>query len=227
MAHSFFTANDPELYTGSEVFSSRINANYEDYGISQEDALEYAALNAAWRAAYEAIKDPKFRTAGRLADKRDTRRRVRIAAAMLARRIRGHRTVTDAMLLELGLNVRAAPSPMPPPGKPDNFRLVLHGDGAVELHWKCKHPRRAAGATYQVFRRDAPDQPFVFLENAYKRSFIDNTLPRGLCAVTYRVRAFRTTAVGEPADFNVSFGRTSAPQDATFNFLPWTRRKAA
>ena len=79
----------------------------------------------------------------------------------------------------------------------------------------------------RVFRRDAPDQPFVFLDTAYKRSFIDNTLPRGLTAVTYRVRAFRTTAAGEPADFNVSFGRTSAPQDATFNFLPWTRRKAA
>ena len=112
MAYSFFTANDPELYTGSEVFSSRINAAYADYGLPQEAALEYAALNAAWRAAYEAAADPRSRTLGRISAKTDARKRVRTAAAQLAKRIGGNPNVTPQMLIDLGLNVRAASSPM-------------------------------------------------------------------------------------------------------------------
>ena len=131
------------------------------------------------------------------------------------------------MLLELGLNVRAAPSPMPSPGQPNSFRIVLQGGGAIELHWKCKHPRRAAGAAYQVFRRNAPDQPFTYLGTTGNRSFVDSTLPRGLGAITYRVRAIRSTAMGEPADFNVSFGTSSVTQASALDFQPRTRRQAA
>ncbi len=225
LAYSFFTANDPDLYTGSEVFSSRINAHYELYGIPQEAALEYAALNAAWRAAYEAIRDPKSRTTVKIAAKNEARQRVRAAAARLAKRIAGNPNVTPAMMRELGLNVRAAPSPMPLPGKPEGFRLALHDDGAIELRWKCKHPRRAAGAVYHIFRRDALDQPFAYLGTTGKRVFVDTSLPPGVTSVTYRIRAFRTTGMGQPADFPVNFGSRSAR--TTFNFLPSTRSQAA
>ena len=98
---------------------------------------------------------------------------------------------------------------------------------SIQLHWKCKHPRRAAGAAYQVFRRDAADQPFAYLGTTGKRSFTDDTLPAGLSAITYRVRAIRSTAVGEPADFSVSFGTSRASRNVALDFQPWARRKAA
>lgn len=213
MAYSFFTGTDHELYLASEVFSSRINAAWSDYGISQANALEYDALNAAWRSAYVAAIQPGTRTRGKISAKNDARAAVCAKAAALAKIISGTASVTSEQKLDLGLNVRAAGSPMPPPGTPDSFRIELLAGGGLELRWKCKHPGRAAGAIYHIYRRDVASAKFEFLGSSGKRRFTDETVPAGSMGVVYKVQAVRSTAMGEPAEFNVNFGVTgAAPQ---------------
>lgn len=214
MAYSFFTATDPELYHASEVFSQKISAAYADYGISQSDALEYAALNSVWRSAFEAATDPGTRTAGKIAAKNDAAAAVRAKAAALAKVINGTASVTNAQKLALGLNVRAAASPMPPPGTPTRFRVELLAGGSLELRWKCKHPGRAAGAIYHIYRRDGASAAFQFLGTSGKRRFTDETLPAGSMGVVYKVQAVRSTGEGQPAEFNVNFGVTRAAPTA-------------
>lgn len=208
MAYSFFTGTDPELYLGSEVFSSKINAAYGDYGLSQAQAAEYAVLNSIWRSAYLAAINPQTRTKSRIRAKDDARAAVCARAADLAKIISGTASVTSQQKLDLGLNVRAAPSPMPPPGTPNAFRVELLADGSIELRWKCKHPGRAAGAIYHIYRNDAASGKFQFLGSSGKRRFTDQTLLAGSTGVTYQVQAVRSTAVGQPAQFNVNFGVT-------------------
>lgn len=75
---------------------------------------------------------------------------------------------------------------------------------------------------YQVSRRLGPDGPWVLLGVTGRRRMIDSTIPRGTGVVTYEVRAVRSTAVGPPAKFEVSFGTDGKLPEG---FIP-TRRDA-
>src|SRR5688572_1674884 len=119
MAHSFFTGTDAQLYTGSAAFSAQISLAPELYGLLESQAAAYASLNAIYAACYLAAHNPEQRTRGRVVAKNEARARLRAMAADLAKIIDA--TVTDGQKVELGLNVRAKPSRLPPPGTPDAF----------------------------------------------------------------------------------------------------------
>ena len=206
MARSFFTGTDAELYNGSMAFSAAINQSPESYGLSEQACLDYAALNEAYAAAYMAAASPNLRTRPSVTGKNDAAAALRVAAANLAKIIGGQTNVSDAQRAGLGLNVRAAGSPLGPPGRPYGFRVELLADGSIRLSWKCDNPRRGAGTIYLVSRRTSPQGGFTSIGRTGKRKFIDATLPIGSTRITYRVQAIRSTAEGQPAEFNVSFG---------------------
>ncbi len=206
MAHSFFTGTDAQLYTGSAAFTAKISSMPSAYGLVESQAVEYAALNVSYAACYAATQSPAQRTKGKVAGKNDARARLRAMASDLAKIIDGTATVTNEQKINLGLNVRAMPSPLPPPGKPDRFRVTLSGDGSVELAWKCNNPPGSRGTIYQVERRVGGGSAFTFLGASGTKRFIDTSIPAGAPSLTYQVQAIRSKSAGQRAQYNVNFG---------------------
>jgi hypothetical protein len=109
----------------------------------------------------------------------------------------------------------AAPTPVPPPGTPTDFKVAVRADGALVLDWKCPNPPGASGTVYQVSRQLGADAPMTLLGASGGRRYIDTTLPAGGVAaataggaggVTYQIVALRSTVAGSPAQFTVKFG---------------------
>ena len=106
----------------------------------------------------------------------------------------------------------AAASPLPPPGKPDRFKVRLRQDGTLELSWTCKNPKGSQGTIYEVWRQDgggaggAAGGALRFIATAGVKKFVDETIPAGTASVIYQVIAVRSTRRGVPATYSVSFG---------------------
>lgn len=93
------------------------------------------------------------------------------------------------------------------PGTPFDFRVALRQSGAIELKWKCRHPRGAEGTVYEL-RRCVDDGAFAFVGSVgAAKKFTDQTTPPGSASVTYQVTAVRSTGRG-----GVTSGRSSGPR---------------
>jgi hypothetical protein len=97
-------------------------------------------------------------------------------------------------------------SPVGEPGKPSRFEFSIDDLGALRMTWKCKNPRGSAGTMYQVYREVDGSGEMAFIGTTGKKQFMDATVPQGAKQIVYKVRAMRSTKVGQSATFNVSFG---------------------
>jgi hypothetical protein len=97
-------------------------------------------------------------------------------------------------------------SPIGAPGRPYQFSVTLQPIGWVELRWKCRNARGSVGTMYEVWRRIGGAGALERVGMSGTKRFVDKTVPAGSGVVMYQVRAVRTTAVGEWAQFNVYFG---------------------
>lgn len=209
MGKSFFRGTDAEVYSGSHAFSAKINESGSAYGISPELAAQYALLDADYAAAYLASQNPGLRTTSRVIEKNDSKARLMSMASDLAKIIGGS-GVSDGEMIALGLSVRATPAPLPPPGRPDEFRVRLLGDGSWELTWKCKNPPGSRGTIYHVWRRVGGEGEFTPLGITGKRSYVEREVAAGFSQVTYRIQAVRSKAVGQWGYYTVNVGTTSS-----------------
>ncbi len=105
------------------------------------------------------------------------------------------------------------PGTVGPPGTPDNFRVVLLQDGAVELKWKCINPEGSVGTQYEI-RRSDNGGAMTLIDVAGTREFVDGTVPSTTNRVMYRITATRSGLRGNPANYSVQFGADGA-QGAT------------
>lgn len=206
MGRSFFTGTYDELYHGSNTFSTLINGDPPEYGVTPAQALSYANLNSAYAAAFLIAKAPETKTTPAIQARNDAAIPLREMASDLAKVIDGTPGVTNQQKLDLGLNVRKTPEPVAAPGTSSDFAVQVLPDGTVVLTWKCNNPPGAIGTTYNVFRRTTPSGPFDFLGTAGQRRFIDATLPANAAQITYQIQAVRSTAIGANAQFLVNFG---------------------
>src|SRR5687768_14510632 len=81
MGKSFFRGTDAELYTGSANFSTLITATPTVFGLTAPQATAYAALNAAYAAAYVAANNPLTRTKPAITAKNDAKIPLKIMAS--------------------------------------------------------------------------------------------------------------------------------------------------
>ena len=100
----------------------------------------------------------------------------------------------------------ATPTPRPAPGTPTDFVVTLNPDGSLKLKWKCPNPPGSVGTMYQVSRRIGGSGAFASIGGSGVKSFVDPTVPAGTAAVTYQIRAVRSTSSGVAAQFTVNFG---------------------
>ena len=210
MATSFFNSkNDPKLASGSQFFARKIAEDPERYGLSEQDAADYAAIDAAWQAAYEAARNPNTRTPSVVMGKNIARDAMRRAASGLSKRIDGTVGVTTSDRIGLGLAVRGTPTSMPAPGTPYRFASTVDAIGQLTLTWDCEQPRGSTGVMYVIHRRLGAAGEFAYLGHTGERRFVDAKLPVGAANVTYQVQAVRSTATGEMAEHSVNFGNAA------------------
>lgn len=134
MARSFYYGSDAELYTGSQNFSTKISATPALYGLDAAQAAAYAAKNAVYEDTYVIAINPDTRTKSAVAAKNAAKKALKAMAADLAKVIDGTPTVTDAQKIDLGLNVRKAPSPVPVPTVRPGVDLVSSVNRTVTIH---------------------------------------------------------------------------------------------
>jgi hypothetical protein len=199
-------------------------------GLAAGDPAALAAKNAAARAAYEnhlaAQQNARAATQGwyeALAD-------LSTFGAGLIDKIRAKAKTGggDATYTLAQISAPPTPSPVAAPGTPDKFKVEVDQSGALILSWGCPNPAGATGTTYLVSRQVSGAGEFVVLGATGKKTFTDTALPAGTTAVTYRIRAQRSTAQGLPAEFTVKFGTGSAGQvTATVQGPPSSPKLAA
>lgn len=117
------------------------------------------------------------------------------------------KTVGGNSIWELsGIPAPATPTPVGPPGMPTDLKVELLPDGSLKLGWKCVNPAAAGGPIYHLWRSAGNPDNYAFIGGAGAREFTDNTVPSGDAIVYYKIKAIRTTAMGDPAEFMVRFG---------------------
>src|SRR5690242_15870359 len=114
MGRSFYlTRNYADLYAGSNTFNDLIATGYAGYGLTQQMAQDYDALNTTYSDAFLLAQAPQTRTKGTIQARNDAADPLVAKAAELARIIEATPTVTNQQKVDLGLAVRATPAPMP------------------------------------------------------------------------------------------------------------------
>lgn len=188
-------------------------------GLSAGSVDDLSALTASARAAYEQqrLAEAALRAAtAKFHERVAAMHQGAGAGADMLRTIRAFAESTN----DPGVyNLAQIPPPAVPgvvgaPGTPFDFRVRLLQNGAIELKWKCRHPRGAEGTVYEVRRCvDGPSGggggggAFAFVGSVGAgKTFADETVPAGSASVTYQVTAVRSTGRGAPARFTVRFG---------------------
>lgn len=110
----------------------------------------------------------------------------------------------------------ASGSPIAAPGTPSRHTITLAGNGSLLLKWKCANPRGSVGTMYLISRRIGGEAEFVPIAVVGQKQFRDETIPAGATAITYQVRAIRSTKQGAAAEFNVNFGSNGYVKSTKF-----------
>src|SRR5262245_21612322 len=110
----------------------------------------------------------------------------------------------------------ATPTPLPAPGKPTDFSVVLNSDGSVTLSWTSTDSSASTGAFFAVSRKLPGQSAFVGVGGApgstsesRRPSFTDATVPASAAGqgAQFIVQGFRGTRVGDASDaVTVQFG---------------------
>lgn len=110
----------------------------------------------------------------------------------------------------------AAPTPVPAPGKPGAFGVVLQSDGSITLSWESTDSAASTGAFFAISRKLPGQSAFVGIGGApgstaesRRASFTDSTIPASAAGdgAQYIVQGFRGTRAGTPSDaITVQFG---------------------
>lgn len=101
----------------------------------------------------------------------------------------------------------AAPSPIPPPGKPVDLGATLNPTtGEITVSWKAVNP--AAGTSYLVMRKLPGQSEFTFVGVTGTKKFTDSTFTAGPDRVEYAVQGQRAGASGPISNaLVINFGR--------------------
>lgn len=144
----------------------------------------------------------------------DTESITRNMAADMVRVIRGFAINTNNpnVYVDAQIPPPQPASPVPPPGQPTDFSVLLNSDGSLTLKWKSTNPEGSYNVVYMVQRRLVSENSFQFVGASGTREWVDTTLPYGTDGATYIVTAQRGTTMGTPSlQLSVSFGSLNGP----------------
>ena len=111
---NFLPDRDAELLTWATSASGFITATPTAYGLTAGIATVLAAALASYSTALEAVQ-PGVRSKMAVMTKNNAKAALKTNIRAWAKIVEGTASVTNAQKAQLGLNVRAQPSPIPPP----------------------------------------------------------------------------------------------------------------
>ena len=169
MAKPFYRKTEPELAAGALNLVSIVTASPADWGLTAGEVTSYSAKATGFNDALTTARTPATRTRPAIEAKNIAKKILMDATIDVARTITAVATVSDAQLLELGLNERPNPQPRPVPEEPPVIEVVsvigriakvrIH-DGASESR---KKPLGAIGANiYSFVGVEAPTDPRAY-----------------------------------------------------------------
>lgn len=129
---SFLPDRDDELLAWSVNFSTRITATPTAFGLTAALATAYATVHSNYATALAAC-DPGERSKADVAAKNVARATLKAQASLLAKLVQGTASVTDSQKIELGLNVRAEPTPRPAPAAPPTLAVKVVSGWTVSI----------------------------------------------------------------------------------------------
>jgi hypothetical protein len=136
MAQDFLPRTDEGLLSFATPFSAKITATPTAFGVTAPIATSLAGKVTAYSTALLAAQDPATRGPQTIQEKNTKRSDLRAYIRSVAKQIQGTITVTDDQRQELGLTIRAQPSPIPVPPDPPVLEIVerIGTDVRIRLH---------------------------------------------------------------------------------------------
>lgn len=169
---AYIPTTDAALDNWALNFSTKITANFAEYGLLAADAGIIAGQYAIWHAAYLLAIDPGTRTKLAVADKDGEKVTLLQIVRQYAAQIRANAGITDEQLADLGLNIPdPTPTPIPVPTTSPKLSILLAGIGSHQISMvdsltptKKAKPYGVVGAllygksgdTYNIDMTDAP-----------------------------------------------------------------------
>jgi len=188
MSHAgdFLPRREAELVTWGANFAQLIVASPETYGLTLDQAQAFDVAFDEFRTAYNVANNNMTRSPANIEIKNEKKSAMKAMARTLARQIQGMPFVTNAQKLELGLNVKGEPQPVPPPEfapEMDIFAIIgrtvkfrLHNEQALGHRGK---PHGIKGASvFSYVGETAPDNLDDWhFEGNTSRTIIDTEFP--------------------------------------------------
>jgi hypothetical protein len=189
MGTSFLPTTDNALLAWSLNFSTLISATPTTYGLSATQATAYATLHSQYSAALATATNPTTRTKANVAAKNTARDALKTDARLLAKIVDGQATVTNQQRIQLGLNVRTVPTPVPVPSLPPEMDIVSVVGRTVKI-------RVHNSATTKRARPAGVTGTTIF-------SYVGATPPNDVTAWTFQGNTSKTVV-------DIAFGNTLA-----------------
>ena len=183
---NFLPTRDADLVTWSTNFSALIVATPTAFGLTAAQASTYRGLHNAFVAAYNLAMSAATRTPAVIVTKDAAKNALKANARQLAGIIQKCPTVTNTQRSQLGLTVKASPSPIPPPSDAPGLDIVSTTGNTVRLrlHDSTNSTRRGkpAGVTgaavFSFVGAAAPtDQSGWTFQGNTSRTVTDVTFP--------------------------------------------------
>ncbi len=184
---SFLPSRDADLLTFAVSASSFITATPTAYGLTAGIATALAAATAGYSAALEAVQ-PGVRSRMAVMTKDSVKLALQNNIRAWAKIVEGTATVTNAQRAQLGLNIRAIPSPIPAPATAPALDVVavLGRTVKVRIHeagsTRRGKPARVSGAAILSYTGLTPPANLGDwkLEGLASKTSFDVNFPAGL-----------------------------------------------
>jgi hypothetical protein len=135
---NFYRKKDSELVTASADFHAAIAAEFASLGLTSAQATAYGVLDTAFSTAYSVAENPATRTRAAIAARTQARKNLVPMARQLSDYIISNPAVSNAQLIDLGLDPRTERTPIPAPSTSPSIdiksvdgrtvTLRVHGD---------------------------------------------------------------------------------------------------
>lgn len=164
MSHGFLPRTDAALLNWARNFSKRLLAEHESLGISLEQAEAFEQFTVDFAAKLQ-LCFPEIRNKVATSGKNVARGLLKANAKLLSLIIQGQANINDVQKIQLGLNVRKAPTARAAPSSPP-LVLLSPGQGQNTVTVRLSQsgddtglrgrPRSAIGAMVFTFVGDEP-----------------------------------------------------------------------
>lgn len=163
-SQSFLPSTDTGLLDWAANFGLKITATPAVFGLTPAQATAFEAFRLSYANLLAKVLDPAQRTQVIVSQKDEAKRALRNNASELSKIIQGQATVTDAMKIDLRLNVRKSPTPIPVPDEMPEMDILSVTGRTVKarLHSATiehrRKPNGVSGANLWTFVGETPPE---------------------------------------------------------------------